>query len=624
MNEQSTYRNQHILIFVILGAVILLGKAASIQLFNENYIQAAENTTVNKHVLHPARGLIYDRNGKLLVINKPAYDIKVLYRQVDPEMDTTLFCNLLNIEKEEFIKSIEKDFSNPRYSKSVPYTFMSNLSTEQYASFQEHLFQFPGFYSELRNVRAYPHKNAAHALGYLSEVSPEMIEREESRYSLGDYIGVSGIEKAYEDYLRGRKGMELLVRDNLGRSVGAYEGGELNIDPEEGHDLISTIDLDLQAYGESLMQNKLGGIIAIEPETGEILSMISSESYDPNLLTINKNRGDAFNKLIRDTICKPFLDRSVMARYPPGSIIKPIIGMIASGAGTSYPERTIHCNGEYIVNSKGFSQGCHIHPPAYNLELAIAYSCNSYFYQLFRELVEINGYSKPGEGLQIYNDYLQQFGLGQKLGVDISHENKGFIPTPSYFDNLYDDVPSGWRSTYILSLGIGQGELQLTTLQMANLAAAIANRGNWVTPHLIKGFRNAKEGDEQFDFENHTISINKEHFEHAVNGMEQVVLNGTARNAYIPDISVCGKTGTSQNPHGKDHSVFFAFAPKDDPKIAIAVFVENAGWGSDFGAPIASLMIEKYLRGEISNNRKWIEDRMMRLSTISKENKKEP
>ena len=613
---ENREREYHIIAVVVLAVMVLVLKAASIQLFNKNYIAAAENTTISENILHPARGLIFDRTGKLLVVNKPAYDIKVIHNQLNPSMDTLLFCELLQINKEKFIKNISKDFKSSRYSRSVPFTFLSNLSPEQYAAFQEHLFEFPGFFSELRNVRAYPHKNAAHVLGYISEVSKNIVDQEDSRYAPGDYIGVSGLEKSYEKQLRGEKGIEYLLKNNLGRQVGELESGKLNVDPEKGKDLISTLDLDLQKYGEELFANKLGGIVAIEPSTGEILAMVSGKTYDPNLLSINQNRGQAFDALNRDTINRPFMDRTIMAKYPPGSIIKPILALIAMQEGICSPDRTIYCNGSYAVNSKGFSQGCHAHPTPYNVATAIQYSCNSYFYQLIRELLEVNGYSKPGEGLKLFNDYLRAFGLGEKLGVDVGQESKGFLPTPAFYDNLYDDVITGWKSTYILSLGIGQGELELTTLQMANLAAAIGNRGFYITPHLVKGFRNNSDENEPIVLTKRTIPIEKKYFEIAIDGMEKVVLGGTAKNAYVPDIAVCGKTGTSQNPHGKDHSVFFAFAPKDNPKIAIAVFVENAGWGSDFGSPIAGLMIEKYLKGEISSQKKWLEERMLNTSTL--------
>jgi penicillin-binding protein 2 len=615
---ETNNRQIHIIAILIIAILILVIKAASIQLFNESYVAAADNTTISDNVLHPPRGLIYDRNGKLLVVNKPAYDIKVIFNGLNPKMDTTLFCSLLNISKEKFVKNITKNWRSARYSKSVPFTFLSNLSPEQYAAFQEHLFEFPGFYSELRNVRAYPHKNAAHVLGYISEVSRKVVDEENSVYSPGDYIGVSGIEKEYESFLRGEKGVEYLLKNNLGRQVGELKDGKLNVEPTPGIDLISSLDLDLQAYGEELFNNKLGSVVAIEPETGEILCMLSGKTYDPSLLSINKDRGRAFDALLNDTLNKPFLDRSIMAKYPPGSIIKPILALIAMQEGVAEPNRTIYCTGEYAVNSKGFTQGCHLHPTPYNVEIAIQHSCNSYFYQLIRELIEINGYSNPDDGLRLYNDYLRAFGLGDKLGADVSRENKGHLPSPMFYDKLYDDVISGWKSTYILSLGIGQGEMELTTIQMANLAASLANRGYYITPHLVKGLQsNTSEENPELVLKKRTLPIDKPYFEPVINGMEKVVISGTARNAAIPNIEVCGKTGTSQNPHGKDHSVFFAFAPKDNPKIAIAVFVENAGWGSDFAAPIAGLMIEKYLTGEISDSKKWMEERMLSLSTIT-------
>ena len=616
MSEEGRNNRQiHIIAILIVAILILLIKAASIQLFNESYVAAAANTTISNNVLHPPRGLIFDRNGELLVVNKPAYDIKVIYNKLNPEMDTVLFCELLKISKEQFRKDITKNWRSPRYSKSVPFTFLSNLSPEQYASFQEHLFEFPGFYSELRNVRAYPHSNAAHVLGYISEVSREVVDRENSVYVPGDYIGISGIEKEYEEYLRGEKGVEYQLKNSLGRQVGELNGGQLNVDPTPGIDLISSIDLDLQKYGEELFHNKLGSVVAIEPSTGEILCMLSGKTYDPSLLSINKDRGRAFDELLNDTLNKPFLDRSIMAKYPPGSIIKPILALIAMQEGIADPNRTIYCTGDYAVNSKGFTQGCHHHPTPYNVEIAIEHSCNSYFYQLIRELIEINGYSNPDDGLRLYNDYLRAFGLGNQLGADVSRESSGHLPSPEFYDRLYDDVISGWKSTYILSLGIGQGEMELTTIQMANLAATLANRGYYITPHLVKGFRSESDKNPELVLKKRTIPVDKPYFEYVIDGMEKVVVSGTARNATIPDVAVCGKTGTSQNSHGKDHSVFFAFAPKDNPKIAIAVFVENAGLGSDFAAPIAGLMIEKYLKGEISESKKWMEDRMLGLST---------
>lgn len=607
-----------IFIFFTLCATVLLVKAAQLQLFDASNKVKAEDATLSKRVLYPSRGLIYDRDHEIMVINKPSYDLKVVYRELDMDLDTSLLCSFLDISKQEFKKRIEKDWKSPYFSKSVPFTFISNLSPEKFAPLQEHLYKFPGFYAELRNVRGYPHRSSPHILGYISEVTNEVIEKSEGEYHLGDYIGVSGLEKTYEHDLKGKNGLKYILKDNLGRAISDAGNEDLETPAIPGKDLVATVDLDLQEYAEKLLENKLGAVVAIEPETGEILAMVSSKGFDPNLLSINEHRGDAFKALLNDTINRPFMDRTVMAKYPPGSIFKPIISLIALQEGTTYINRTIFCDGEYVVNKRtGFSQGCHQHPVPYNIKQAIQYSCNSYFYQLFRELIDSKGYSTPGVGLSIINTYLDRFGLGRKLNSDIGYESAGFIPTPEYYDRLYSHVVNGWRSTYILSLGIGQGELQLTTLQMANLATILANRGWYKTPHLLKYLEDS-EGNHSVPelYLKNDVQIKPEYFEAVVEGLERVVNAGTARLAYIPGIPVCGKTGTSQNPQGKDHSVFFAFAPKDNPKIAIATFVENAGWGGDYAAPISSLIIEKYLTKEIHPSRQWIENRMLDLNLM--------
>ena len=434
---------------------------------------------------------------------------------------------------------------------------------------------------------------------------------------IGDYIGINGLENQYENLLSGQKGISYMFKDNLGREVDSYDSGSLDSSAISGEDIITSIDLDLQAYGEYLMQNKKGSIVAIEPSSGEILTMISSPSFDPNLLSVNQHRGDAFRELLSDTLSDPLLDRSVMAKYPPGSIFKPVLALIALQEGVTYANRTIYCDEGYTY--RGFTQGCHDHSTPYNIKLAIQHSCNAYFLQVCRDVIEKHGFNQPEQGLDILVNHLYDFGLGRKLGIDNNYEHKGFIPTPAFYDNLYDKTiaPNGWRSTYIMSIGIGQGELELTTVQMANLAAILANRGYYYTPHLLKGFKNPDLNvPNKYDIK-HAVRIDSIYFPTVIDGMERVVTAGTATNAQIPGIRVCGKTGTSENPHGKDHSVFFAFAPKDDPKIAIAVFIENAGWGGTYASPIASLMMEKYLNGEISNNRKWMEERMVEANLIS-------
>ena len=379
-----------------------------------------------------------------------------------------------------------------------------------------------------------------------------------------------------------------------------------------GNDLVTTLDLELQHYGEALMQNKKGSIVCIDPRTGEILTMISSPAYDPNLLTIHQGRSAAFTRLQQDSL-NPLFDRSVMAAYPPGSIIKPILALVGMQEGVLYPRRTVYCEGGY--HYKKLTIGCHPHPTATNVVSALQHSCNAYFVQVFRDLVEQEGFSNPARGLEKLNQYLAAFGLGSTLGVDLPQEKSGNIPSPQYFDKIYGQ--GAWRSTFLLSLGIGQGELSLTTLQMANLAAILANRGYYYTPHLMKGIAGPVEEMPELFLEKHLVPIDEEFFEPVVAGMERAITAGTATAAYIPGIAICGKTGTSQNPHGADHSVFYAFAPKDDPKIAIAVYVENAGWGGTYAAPIASLMIEQYLNGEISASRKWLENRMLSTDLIA-------
>lgn len=603
----------------ILSAFILTIKAADIQLFDADFRERARQATLNKKRLFPNRGLIYDRNGKLLAANEPNYELKCIYNSVDPQMDTTLFCQLLEIDKAEFEKRINKNWRSPRYSKNNPFKFMGNISPQKYAFLQEHLFRFPGFYTEMRNVRSYPHTSSAHVLGYLTEANQKQIDNSEGIYEIGDFIGSVGLEKMYEDELRGDKGMEYMLKDNIGRNIAVYDDGRLNDYPEPGDYLITGLNLDLQKFGEELMANKRGSIVAIEPETGEILTALSSISYDPNIMSLSNNRDSAYTAMLNDSINKPLIDRSVMAKYPPGSIIKPVMALVGLQEGMTYPARTVYCDGVYEV-TRTFSQRCHAHETAYGVSGALQHSCNSYFYQLFREMVEKNGYNNPGEGLDMVMEYMKAFGLGDKLDVDISYENRGSLPSSEYFDKLYNTDYSSWRSTAILSLGIGQGEFELTTVQMANLAAILANRGHYYLPHLVKSFGNPDRSIPQKYLDKKEVPIDKEYFEPVIEGMERAVNAGTATMARIPGISVCGKTGTSQNGKDrKDHSVFFAFAPRENPKIAIAVFIENAGWGGTYAAPIASLMIEKYLNNYIDPSRNWILERMLNANLIEEE-----
>jgi len=614
IQDKKIIRYQVIKIILILLTAILVITLAKIQLFNPQYSTKANAITLNQNIIYPSRGLIYDRNGKILVINYPTYDLYVTYNAVSKQMDTALFCKLLKIDKSRFESALNKDWKSGKYSKSVPYIFLKSIPPEVFLSFKENLFRFPGFSSELRSIRGYPESHGANFLGYISEVTQSDIEHGNGAYRNGDYIGCTGLEKYYEEMLRGSNGVEFILKDHLGREVGSYENGRLNRAALSGKDIQLSIDLELQRYGDSLMQNKVGGIVAIEPNTGEILCQITSPTFDPNLMSVHNNRGFAYSFLLQDSL-KPLFDRSANAKYPPGSIFKPILSLIAMQEGVLNEHTSHTCEGAYFYKTVRY--GCHTHPSPYKLTVALQHSCNAYFIQAFRDLIEIKGFSKPQYGLDLLGKYLTSFGLGRPLYSDVATESSGTIPTSEYYTRLYKT--DQWRSTYFVSVGIGQGELELSTLQMANLAAIIANRGYYYTPHLVKSFDNGKYLTEERFRTKNIVPVDRKHFLPVVEGMEMAVRSGTAYKAYYPEISICGKTGTSQNPHGEDHSVFFAFAPKENPKIAIAVYVENAGWGGDVAAPMASLMLEKYLRGKVE--RRSLHNTMMEKDMIHKKKK---
>lgn len=582
-----------------------------LQVLDASYRTKADATAIDEQVIYPARGTVYDRDGKILVYNEPTYDLMVTYNQINKSMDTAAFCELLGITKDYFIEALKKDWKDPRYSKSVPFPFLTKISAKGFARFEERLYQFPGFRPVLRHARGYPHTNAAHLLGYIREVNREDIDKDGSPYASGDYIGAGGLELAYEDSLRGNKGVQLVLKDNLGREVEAYQDGKLDKAPISGKDLQTTIDLALQAFGEELMVNKIGSIVAIDPKTGEVLAMVSTPTYDPNLLAIDRNRGQAYAGLVKDPN-NPLFDRSIMAQYPPGSLFKPVVALIGMQTGVLSPSRGISCSGAYYVGGMRLT-GCHNHPYCSDVETAIQYSCNAYFVTAFREIVDNEGgFYNPQKGMDVFNSYLKKFGLGSPLGIDLPREKGGFIPSSVFYDDKFEKQQAGqkWNSIWVRSLGIGQGELLLTNLQMANLAAILGNRGYYYTPHLVKVIMGNEFNVPKEFTTRHETGIEKKYFDIVANGMEKVVLAGTARLAQVPEISVCGKTGTAENPHGKDHSIFFAFAPKDNPQIAIAVYVENAGFGGSLAAPIASMMIEKKIKGSIDPSREWLLQRI--------------
>ncbi len=605
-----------------IAALVLIVQLANLQIFNADFRAKAESAGYRVEQEYPSRGILFDRNGNLLVVNTLIYDLEVTYNQFEEfstKFDTTKFCRLLGITPEYFEAALDKNWRDPRYSRTKPFTFLSKVTPQQHAAFQESLYEFPGFRIQERNARGYPHRNASHVLGYIGEVSPTIIEDSSHVYLSGDYIGVTGLEKFYEYFLRGVKGLSYVEKDIVGRTIGSVNNGDNDSPPAAGFDLFTTLDLELQQYGELLMQNKIGSVVAIEPSSGEILAMISTPNYDPSRLALGPNRGRHYLEILNDSL-RPFFNRGIQAQYPPGSLFKPLVALIGMQEGVLQPDRTISCQGAYYFDGMRLT-GCHGHPTCRSVLMAIQHSCNAYFVQSFREIIDKHDQElTPRQGLDNFNSYLQRFGMGQALGIDFPGEEGGNIPGSSYFDKVYEQE-TGWKSIWIRSLGIGQGEFLTTNLQLANIAAAIANRGYYITPHLGKYMRdengtiyNVKIADARQE-----TGIDAVHFPPVIDGMEMVVRAGTATGAYISDIPICGKTGTAENPHGADHSIFFAFAPKDDPKIAIAVYVENGGWGGSYAAPIASLMIEQYLREDRTIQgpaREWLEQRMLTADLI--------
>ncbi|HNW57678.1 MAG TPA: penicillin-binding transpeptidase domain-containing protein, partial [Bacteroidales bacterium] len=513
-------------------------------------------------------------------------------------IDTFGLCNLLGIDYETFRERMKAAVN---YSRRAPSILLKQISDQTYARLQEKLFLYPGFFVQPRTLRKYTQPVAAHALGYVSEVDDNVI-RKNPFYKTGDYIGKSGIEEAYEKELRGKRGVKIYLVDVYSRVKGSYANGAKDTIAVQGSDIISSIDLDLQKYGELLMKNKRGSVVAIEPKTGEVLALISSPNYDPGLL-VGRVRSENFADLLADTVLQPLYNRALMASYPPGSTFKPIIGLIGLQEGVITPETRFACHNGYLFVK------CHSHPSPLNLEGAIQTSCNAYFCQTFRKVLENPRYNSISDALGKWRGYLDEFGFGKKLGSDFVNELTGFIPSSSYFDKYY--TKNGWHALTVISMGIGQGEVGTTPLQIANMTAAIANRGYYYTPHIVKAVGKDRTIDKRFTTK-HQISIDSSNFEEIILGMEAAVKGGTGRSAAIKDVIVCGKTGTAQNPHGKDNSVFIAFAPKDNPQIAIAVYVENAGFGAAYAAPVAGLMIEKYIKDTISN--KALEQRILELN----------
>ncbi|SIS42121.1 penicillin-binding protein 2 [Zobellia uliginosa] len=597
-------------IIVIIG-ITFLGRLSYLQIFSFSPDQVLEDPAIKRVYDYPERGYIYDRNGKLLVGNDPAYDVMVIPREVR-ELDTLEFCSLLGIDKAKFKKELHKARV---YSPRLPSVFVPQLSKEDYARLQEKMRHYRGFYIQKRSLRYYDTKSAANVLGYISEVNDRDLAKN-PYYVQGELTGRTGVEKQYEDILRGRKGVQYIQKDRYNRDIGKYKGGIMDTLPEQGLEINITIDKTLQEYGELLMNGKRGGIVALEPSSGEILAMISGPTYDPSLL-VGRERSKNYSKLHYDSISKPLFDRSILAEGSPGSPFKTLNALVALQEGVITPNTTVQCyNGFYVGRKK---RGCHCGGGLRKLNDGIYKSCNAYFAATFRKIYD--KFETTDDGMDVWEKHMKSFGLGQYLGYDLPTGKKGRIPSKEYYDKWYGD--NRWSSSYIISNSIGQGEVAATPIQLANMTAAIANRGHYFTPHILKKVDGKDISIPDFVEPKHT-TIDKKHFEPVIQGMADVYEKGTARWLQIPDVKIAGKTGTVENytkidsvrVQLTDHSVFVAFAPVEDPKIAIAVYIENGYYGSRYAGHIASLMIEKYIKGEIT--RKDLEKRMLE-KTLEKE-----
>lgn len=597
--------------FILLIVCIYIVRLFSLQVMDNRYKEFADSNAFMRKTLYPSRGMIRDRRDKLVVYNQPAYDVMMIPKNVQP-FDTVDFCRTLGITRERFdrrLRDMKDRRINPGYSAYTPQSFITHISAKDYGRLQEKLYRFPGFFIQQRVLRRYSRPVGANILGNIREVSQREIEND-SYYSAGDYCGDLGVEKSYEEHLRGQKGVEILIRDAYGRIKGNYENGIHDVAPVAGRDLKLAIDIDLQEYGERLMANKIGAIVAIEPSTGEILAMVSSPTYDPTQL-VGRERGKYYNALVKD-FYKPLFDRALKGAYPPGSTFKPTQGLILRQEGiitlgTAYPCYHGFVNGRLRV-------GCHAHGSPITLQPALQTSCNAFFCWGLKSMLDghRSKYGSVDEAFEVWKRHLVSLGYGYKLGVDLPGEGRGFIPNAKFYNKIYGQ--GHWSANTIISISIGQGEINATPLQIANLAATVANRGWFITPHVVKEIQDTILPEEYRKRRYPTIE--RKYFEEVATGMRMAVTGGTCRLADLRDIQVAGKTGTAQNPHGKDHSAFIGFAPYDKPRIAICVYVENAGFGATYGVPIGSLMMEKYLNDTIANDRKYLEQRMLESNTI--------
>ncbi len=604
-------------IFVVISGIILVIRLIYLQLWMEKYVNPLENAAVTARYIYPNRGLIYDRHGHLLVSNQVSYDVMVIPGRV-ALADTMEFCRMLSITKEQFLEKIDKA---RRYSPVLPSVFISQLDKDDYALVRERMYKYEGFYFQKRNLREYPESTAANVLGYISEVTQRMI-RENPGYQMGELIGYQGVEKQYEEVLKGQKGVRYYSRNRYNLITGSYKDGAYDRPAVAGKDLTLTLDLELQKYGEKLMKNKRGGIVAIEPASGEILALVTAPSYDPNLM-VGRKRSENFNRMYYDSVNKPLLDRALQAQYSPGSTFKPLVGLIALQEGVITPHSIEHCYGgfKYGKRAEAF-MGCHCGTFGAPVDLvkAIYKSCNTYFSKAYKKSIE--KYGSAHSGMDHWSRRVKAFGLGNYLGYDLPIGQKGNIPDAAYYDRYYP--AKNWKAATTISNAIGQGEILATPIQLANMTAAIANRGYFYTPHIVKEIEGKPIRDTRFTEPKHT-GIDSLHFEPVIEGMSRVFgQGGTAYYSRVEGISMCGKTGTVENfirVNGEkipltDHSLFIAFAPRNHPEIAIAVFIENGGFGSTVAAPVASLMIEKYLKGTADPIR---EERVLSIDLYERE-----
>lgn len=602
---------------VIIAASLLLIRIFFLQIVDDSFKLKSENNAIKIKYDYPERGYIYDRNGKLMVANQPSYDIMVIPRDVK-NLDTAQFCSLLDITKEYFIKKITKA---KVYSPMLPSVFLAQLNKSEYAAFQEKIRKFEGFYIQKRSLRDYQENFGANVFGFITQVNENIIKKN-PYYVGGDLIGKQGVEESYEEFLRGQKGVKYILKDKFNREIGSYKEGKYDTIAKQGDDLTLTIDAELQKYGEELMINKWGGIVAIEPKTGEILALVSAPDFDPALL-VGRQRSKNYTILHNDSIAKPLYDRGLLAEYPPGSPFKILTALVALQEGVINEQSTFMCHHGFSY-ARGRFMKCHCSGGAIQLHTGIYKSCNTYFANAFMNT--INKYKNPADGVDVWSNHLKSFGLGNYMGYDLPTGKKGLVPTSKTYKKLYPN--GGWRSTAIVSNSIGQGEILMTPIQLANMMATIANRGYYYTPHIIKKIEGQKI-DKKFT-EKHVTTIDKKYFEPVISGLFDVYNLGTAHGLNVAGIEICGKTGTAENylkVNGKrvklqDHSIFVAFAPKDNPKIAIAVFVENGYWGARWAGPITSLMIEKYLNKKIT--RVDLEKRMLTGSLESQYDKLYP